>query len=100
MNGNRGKCEEGIAAADLEKVGRRRTRRCGGRLISPVRQMEECFEEKKGEERKPGLINWNCSWPTYSAKLYCLSNSPFSFADDCNCGGSCAHLAFLRISTS
>lgn len=42
-----GKCEEEIVVADLEKVGRRRMR-CEGRLISPVRKMEECLEEKRG----------------------------------------------------
>lgn len=51
------------AAADMGKVGSRT--RCGGRLISLVRQMDEGCEEK-WEERRSALINWNCSWPTYS----------------------------------
>lgn len=55
------------AAADMGKVGSR-TRRCGGRLISLVSQMDEGCEEK-WEERRSALINWNCSWPTYSAEL-------------------------------
>lgn len=33
----------------------------GGRLISLVKQMEECAEGKKGEQMKPALINWNYS---------------------------------------
>lgn len=50
-----------VAAADLEKVERMKMRRSGGRLISLVKQMEECVEEKKWEQMKPALINSNCS---------------------------------------
>lgn len=50
-----------LAAADLEKVERRKIRRSGGKLISLAKQMEECIEEKKWELMKPALINSNCS---------------------------------------